>query len=137
MANLVSVQNGRAIVSIEGKEYPCTKIKTKDGYGVYGLPKGGTNLANVLVKVGTKNVKASELSFERNTSNFAKFTVGEPFKSVVSASVYTPKIRDGKANRTVGKANGKAVVKTGKKNLVMAEILKTQQHLAELIASIS
>jgi hypothetical protein len=137
---LVSVKASKVYAEIAGKVYLCTQVKETANYLEFGLPNGNSNLANILVKPGVKNISPVRLeAVERKSVNakFDKFAVGK-YGDNFLASVYTPKTtKSGKANRPIAQAQAVAS-KSGKANkAVMAEILATQAHLAELIASIS
>jgi len=137
---LASVNGGKVFATIGGKVYLCTQVKETANYLEFGLPNGNSNLANILVKPGVKNISPVRLeAVERKSVNvkFDKFAIGK-YGDNFLASVYTPKTtKSGKANRPIAQAQAVAS-KSGKANkAVMAEILATQAHLAELIASIS
>jgi len=137
---VVSVKANKVYAEIAGKVYLCTQVKETANYLEFGLPNGNSNLANILVKPGVKNISPVRLeAVERKSVNvkFDKFAIGK-YGDNFLASVYTPKTtKSGKANRPIAQAQAVAS-KSGKANkAVMAEILATQAHLAELIASIS
>ena len=137
---VVSAKANKVYAEIAGKVYLCTQVKETANYLEFGLPNGNSNLANILVKPGVKNISPVRLeAVERKSVNakFDKFAIGK-YGDNFLASVYTPKTtKSGKANRPIAQAQAVAS-KSGKANkAVMAEILATQAHLAELIASIS
>ena len=137
---VVSVKASKVYAEIAGKVYLCTQVKETANYLEFGLPNGSSNLANILVKPGVRNISPVRLgAVERKSVNakFDKFAIGK-YGDNFLASVYTPKTtKSGKANRPIAQAQAVAS-KSGKANkAVMAEILATQAHLAELIASIS
>jgi hypothetical protein len=138
---LASVNGGKVFATIGGKVYLCTQVKETANYLEFGLPNGNSNLANILVKPGVKNISPVRLeAVERKSVNakFDKFAIGK-YGDNFLASVYTPKTtRSGKANRPIAHQAQAVASKSGKANkALMAEILATQAHLAELIASIS
>ena len=141
---VVSVRASKVYTEISGKVYLLEQSEKEyaNEYVGFTLPSGNANKGTILVKDGTKNVSQMALSFveraDKNTA-FDKFTVGEYGKDKVVGSIYTPKTsKAGKANGKVAKGSKAVASHTGKANkAVMAEILATQAHLAELIASIS
>ena len=134
---VASVRAGKVYAEIAGKVYLCPQVKETANYLEFGLPSGNSNRANILVKTGVKNISPVRLEAitrkHEEAKSFDKFAYGK-YGDKFLASVYTPKTT--KPNAKIAKTA--VASKTGKANkAVMAEILATQAHLAELIASIS
>ena len=146
---VVSIKGGKVFAQIESKVYLLEEAEKQysNGYTGYVLPNGNENRGTILVKTGTKNYSPVALAYQERegiNAKFDKFSYGEYKVDKLVGSLYTP-IKTAKAVKSgkVSKANGKVAKtavasKSGKANkAVMAEILATQAHLAELIASIS
>jgi len=143
---LASVNGGKVFATIGGKVYLCQESdKTSlKGWTDFVLPNGNANIGTILVKSVKRNISPERLEFiarPKKTTKFDKFGVGvwnADYDGKIIARIFTPKTtKSGKANRPIAQAQAIAS-KSGKANkAVMAEILATQAHLAELIASIS
>jgi len=76
---VVSVKANKVYAEIAGKVYLCTQVKETANYLEFGLPNGNSNLANILVKPGVKNISPVRLeAVERKSVNvkFDKFAIG-------------------------------------------------------------
>jgi len=145
---VVSIKGGKVFAQIESKVYLLEEAEKQysNGYTGYVLPNGNENRGTILVKTGTKNYSPVALAYQERegiNAKFDKFSYGEYKVDKLVGSIYTPiktakAVKSGKANAKIAKGSKAVASHTGKANkAVMAEILATQAHLAELIASIS